>query len=156
MRTRVLIILTTLVLIFLLNQIPWFRILELKTLDWRFEIRGEMSIKEPIVIIAIDDSSIEEFGNCPWSRKLHIKLIENLKKFGVKIIAFDIYFDTYGEEKEDFAFSKILDKNIILASFFVSFNDPRYGTIRKIIEPIDLFSSKTIVGLVNPIYDEDG
>lgn len=155
-RTRVLIILTTLVLIFLLNQISWFRILELKTLDWRFGIRGEISVKEPIVIIAIDDNSIEEFGNWPWSRKLHVKLIENLRKFGAKIIAFDIYFDTYGEKREDFNFSKTLDKDVILASFFVSFNDPRYGTIRKIIEPIEIFSSNTIVGLVNPIYDEDG
>lgn len=155
-RTRVLIILITLVLILLLNQIPWFRTLELKTLDWRFEIRGEVSVEEPIVIIAIDDNSIEEFGNWPWSRKLHIKLIETLRKYGVKTIAFDIYFDTYGDKKEDLVFSKILNKNIILASFFVSFNDPRYGTIRKIIEPIELFSSKTRVGLVNPIYDEDG
>lgn len=155
-RTRVLIILTTLVLVFLLNQIPWFRILEFKTLDWRFEIRGEIPIKEPIVIIAIDDNSIEEFGNWPWPRTSHIKLVEKLRKYGVKTIAFDIYFDTYGEKKEDLAFSMILDKDIVLASFFISFNDPRYGTIRKIIEPIELFALKSKVGLVNPIYDEDG
>ncbi len=156
MRTRVLIILITLVLVFLLNQISWFRILEFKTLDWRFEIRGEISVKEPIVIVAIDDNSIEEFGNWPWPRTLHIKLVEKLRKYGVKTIAFDIYFDTYGEKNEDLAFSKILDKDVVLASFFVSFNDPRYGTIRKIIEPVKLFTSKSKVGLVNPIYDEDG
>ncbi|MGB9857972.1 MAG: CHASE2 domain-containing protein [Dictyoglomaceae bacterium] len=155
-RTRVLIILITLVLLFFLTQIPWFRSLELKTLDWRFEIRGEIPVKEPIVIIAVDDNSIEEFGNWPWSRTLHVKLIERLRSFGAKTIAFDIYFDTHGEEKEDLLFLKILDKDIILASFFVSFNDPRFGTLRKVVEPIDKFSSKAKVGLVNPIYDEDG
>ena len=155
-RIRALIIFSTLILVFLFSYISWIKTLELKTIDWRFEIRGEIAVKEPIVIIAIDDNSIEELGNWPWPRTLHIKLINKLRKFGAKVIAFDIYFDTVGKKEEDIAFSKVLGKDIILASFFISYNDPRFGTIRKISEPIEIFSSSAKVGLVNTIYDEDG
>ncbi|PMQ00960.1 MAG: adenylate/guanylate cyclase domain-containing protein [Dictyoglomus sp. NZ13-RE01] len=137
-------------------QIPWFRTLELKTIDWRFEIRGELPVNEPIVIIAIDDNSIEEFGNWPWSRRYHIQLIKKLRDYKAKVIAFDVYFDTEEDKRIDSDFSKILGEDTILASFYVSFNDPRFGTIKRLIEPLSIFSSKTKVGLVNPIYDEDG
>ena len=103
-RIRALIIFSTLILVFLFSYITWIRTLELKTIDWRFEVRGEIVVKEPIVIIAIDDNSIEELGNWPWPRTVHIKLINKLRKFGAKVIAFDVYFDTVGKKEEDIAF----------------------------------------------------
>jgi len=70
---------------------------ELKTLDLRFRILPKITQpRENIVIIAIDDSSlqaeVENLGMWPWPREIHARLIDFLKLGEAKIIAFDILF----------------------------------------------------------------
>lgn len=72
-------------------------IYELKTLDLRFRILPRITQpREDIVIIAIDDSSLqaemESLGMWPWPREIHARLIDFLKLGGARIIAFDVLF----------------------------------------------------------------
>lgn len=74
---------------------PWlefFRLIEYKAYDWRFQLRGEMQPGNDVVILAIDEKSIEELGRWPWPRKIFAKAYENLAKDGAAVIANDVIF----------------------------------------------------------------
>jgi len=47
---------------------------------------------EDVVIIGIDDQSLNALGRWPWPRDRHAELINILSRFGAKIIGFDILF----------------------------------------------------------------
>ena len=47
---------------------------------------------EDIVIIAIDDRSLEALGQWPWPRDLHARLIDRLTQAGAGPVAYDVLF----------------------------------------------------------------
>jgi len=47
---------------------------------------------EDVVMIGIDDRSLNELGRWPWPRRRHAKLVDLLSDAGAKVIAFDILF----------------------------------------------------------------
>ncbi len=47
-----------------------------------------------MVIVSIDDASIEKLGAWPWPRDVHASLIDKLREEGARVIAFSIPFDT--------------------------------------------------------------
>ena len=69
-----------------------FDLLDQKTLDLRFRLRGERKPDDRIVIVAVDEKSIDKIGRWPWPRKYHALLINKLVSYGAKVIAFDIFF----------------------------------------------------------------
>lgn len=66
------------------------QLIELKTLDSRFNIRGQKSPSKEIAIVAIDDYSIDNLGRWPWPRSYHAELIKSLSMDGAKVIGFDL------------------------------------------------------------------
>ena len=67
--------------------------IELKTLDFRFRVRGPRPSEASIVIINIDQDSFDELHlPWPWPRDLHADLIRKLTRAGAKMIAFDVPF----------------------------------------------------------------
>jgi adenylate cyclase len=77
--------------------------LELKSLDLRFQIRGPIPPKAPIVIVSIDQDSFDELQlPWPWPRGLHGQLIRKLSESKAKIIGFDVLFtEPKANPKED-------------------------------------------------------
>ncbi|MDQ5988258.1 MAG: adenylate cyclase [Syntrophus sp. SKADARSKE-3] len=71
---------------------PFFRFMELKTLDLRMVSRGAVAPSGEVVIAAIDEKSLSELGRWPWSRTVIAKLVDTLKKNGAKAVGFDIVF----------------------------------------------------------------
>jgi len=57
-----------------------------------FTIRGPIPDSKNIVIIDLDDKSLQEIGQWPWSRDIVSKLINNLTQKGAAIIGLDIVF----------------------------------------------------------------
>ena len=49
-------------------------------------------VDDNIVIVAIDDASLNKLGRWPWSRAVHAKLIDRLTNVGVAGVALDILF----------------------------------------------------------------
>ena len=45
-----------------------------------------------IILAAIDDQSIKKIGNWPFPRKVYAKLMDKLKKFGARILIYDVFF----------------------------------------------------------------
>ncbi len=72
---------------------------EAKTLDFRFRMRGGITPDPRIVIVAIDEKSIQELGRWPWSRDTTAALIEKISASSPKVVAFDILFSEREEEK---------------------------------------------------------
>src|SRR5690349_3874456 len=80
-------------LVFVAHHRGLLDILEYKSLDLRFQIRGPAPHKLPIVIVNIDQDSFDELDlPWPWPRTLHAELIRKLKSAGAKVIAFDVLF----------------------------------------------------------------
>lgn len=72
--------------------IPFLDIIELKTIDLRFLIRGEKPAGNDIVIAVVDEKSLKEEGKWIWPRKKIADLIDRLSDAGARVIAFDIVF----------------------------------------------------------------
>ena len=60
--------------------------------DYMFVVRGEKPDSGNIVIIDLDDKSLKEIGQWPWSRDVVSDMLVNLTNAGVGLIAFDIVF----------------------------------------------------------------
>lgn len=60
--------------------------------DYLFTIRGEIPNSGNVVIIDIDEASLEQLGQWPWSRNKMSKIIENLTAANIGIVGMDIVF----------------------------------------------------------------
>jgi adenylate cyclase len=70
------------------------RTIENDSVDARFSIRGDRKPPPNIVIVGVDDSTIQHLNlQWPYPRSLHAKVIERLHSLGAKAIAVDILFD---------------------------------------------------------------
>lgn len=75
-----------------LSWTPLVRLVELKTVDMRFALRGPIEQSPDIFHIDIDDASIDELGRWPWSRDVHANLVAGLALMGVRAVVFDVEF----------------------------------------------------------------
>lgn len=66
--------------------------IELRTVDWRFARRGELEPNPHIVIVDVDEASIDEVGRWPWPRRTFAQIIRVLSDAGARAIVFDIFF----------------------------------------------------------------
>ncbi|MBI3017143.1 MAG: CHASE2 domain-containing protein, partial [Deltaproteobacteria bacterium] len=75
------------------ERIPFLKSLALKVnVDAKFKLRGNRPLSEDIVIVAIDDKSIEKFGRWPWNRTVLAEGLQKMAHANPKTIAFDMVF----------------------------------------------------------------
>jgi CHASE2 domain-containing sensor protein len=65
---------------------------ELATVDTRFAVRGAQEPPADVVIVAIDDASLQAEGAWPVGRRKHADVITELAHDGARVIAYDIQF----------------------------------------------------------------
>jgi adenylate cyclase len=70
----------------------FFEVLEEKTLDLRFTLRGPVAPGPETVIAAIDEKSIDRLGRWPWARSVWGRVVDRLTEEGAKVIVFDVFF----------------------------------------------------------------
>ncbi len=94
--------------------------IDLKLKDVRFRTRGNVVPHSRVVIVAIDEKSINELGRWPWDRRVMAGLIENLALYGAKTTGLDIVFSEVSTPPSDRALSEAIrkSKNVILGYFF--------------------------------------
>ncbi len=61
-------------------------------IDLFFNIRGEKEASKDIIIIDIDEQSLQELGHWPWRRDKIARVIDNLTALGVGVIGYDMVF----------------------------------------------------------------
>ncbi|MGA8539715.1 MAG: adenylate/guanylate cyclase domain-containing protein [Terriglobales bacterium] len=68
--------------------------IEQRTLDLRFAMRGKREVDPRIVIVGIDDKTLQTIGSFPLPRSNYALLVRQLKQDGARVIAFDVTFPT--------------------------------------------------------------
>ncbi len=66
--------------------------LEAKAYDLRFRARGERRGASEVIVVALDEKSIEKLGRWPWPRIYWAKFMRNLASYKPKVIALDVIF----------------------------------------------------------------
>ncbi|MGE5707662.1 MAG: CHASE2 domain-containing protein, partial [Bacteroidota bacterium] len=106
---------TILALIMLgLVSVGSFEGLERATLFMRLQWRGPRPVSPSVLVIAIDEPSLAQWGQFPWDRRVYGKLLERLGQ--AKAVAFDIAFNEPGRhpgEDEELA-RTMIRKPVIL------------------------------------------
>jgi len=80
------------VLVLFTIGIPFLDMVELRTYDLRFLMRGPEKPSNAVVMAVIDEKSLDKEGRWPWPRSKIADLIDKLNKDGAKVIGFDIGF----------------------------------------------------------------
>jgi adenylate cyclase len=68
--------------------------IELRSLDARFRMRGTRPHDDRIVIVGIDEKTLQKVGAWPIPRNAYAKMIDQLSAGGAKVVAFDVAFPT--------------------------------------------------------------
>jgi adenylate cyclase len=80
------------------------RALELQSVDARFSVRSTQERPDDIVVVGVDDTTFGDLGlQWPFPRRLHGRVIDQLREAGAKAIAIDIQFTEATEPGEDSA-----------------------------------------------------
>ncbi|NRA03989.1 MAG: adenylate/guanylate cyclase domain-containing protein [Myxococcales bacterium] len=66
--------------------------LELSLLDARFRLRGAVEPQAKVVVLAIDESSIDRLGRWPWPRRVIADLLDRLAAADVAAVGLDLVF----------------------------------------------------------------
>lgn len=152
------------------------RLREAQIEDHFIEARGAITPPSEVVIVAIDDYSLQQaansdmsrdvnlhgLGQWPWPRRYYGQVIERLMKAGASIVALDLVFDTESSHgaNDDKAFAEIIEKysaRIVLSSHALESQGSVAGlSIREpVVELLAALRSKQI-GIINALPDVDG
>lgn len=66
--------------------------IELRSLDARFVLRGPRPHDENIVIVGLDENTLQKVGAFPIPRDAYAEMVDQLAKGGAKVVAFDFNF----------------------------------------------------------------
>lgn len=113
---------------------------ESKTYDLRMRIREQLrpsSRRNDIVIVALDEKSLEEYGRWPWSRTQTARLVQAVSAGKPRAIGIDIFFSEPESPAADAAFAAAVKAagNVVLP---VVFSDVAKGTAAPTAEQNDL------------------
>jgi adenylate cyclase len=72
--------------------VQFLELVEMETLDRRFDFRGPLTPGPEVVLAVVDEKSLEEQGKWMWPRSKFAELVRILSDTGAKVIAFDIGF----------------------------------------------------------------
>jgi len=106
-----------------IHQTGWIEVAELKTLDYRFRHYADRKEAHPdIVLVTVDEKSLEVIGRWPWHRDLHGYAVDFLKVAGAKAIVFDILFLEADQNDPEFddVFARSIEQagNVFLPTLF--------------------------------------
>lgn len=114
---------------------------EYKIKDLMFKARGEVKGNENIIIIDIDEKSLKELGQWPWSRDKVAHLLQNLAEYGVGIVGLDVVF----AEPDNSSPKKVFQKMGLKSDDIIDYDDVLGETIAQ---------TPTIVGYVFALNDD--
>ena len=85
-------VITLLFLVF--SELEWFATLDRQAYNLGVEISAAKEPHEDIVVVAIDDKSLQKLGAWPWSRDVLAETTQRLAKVKPRVIGFTMPFDT--------------------------------------------------------------
>lgn len=148
------------IILFLIIQvlviIGLFARVEMKLYDSWFRLSGATNPGEEVVVIAIDDYSIEQIGPLAWPRSVHAHLLDKLSQ--AEVVTFDLTFDSLKETEGDNAFAQAIERHgrVVLPFKFDFETDENGEKFQYIRFPQEIFMEHTAgIGFVNTPTDMD-
>ncbi len=131
-----------------LDHVPYDRMMRAK---------ADMASSE-IVVVAIDQRSLQEIGSWPWSRRTHAELIERLTDAGASVIGLNIIFAESSriDPDGDLRLAEAMRQNghVILPASFDQSEDR--GQVVEILPEPRLAKAAAGFGHVDVVPDQDG
>jgi adenylate cyclase len=93
------------------------RALELTSVDMRFDARGTQAPTSNVVIVEIDDKTLDDLRmRWPFRRSVHAQLIDRLRNADAKVIAFDVEFSAPTSDGDTLVRAVDRAHNVVLAA----------------------------------------
>lgn len=139
--------------------VRWHWLLPLDRLIYdRFMHWQPTSVPEDIVIVAIDDRSIQALGRWPWSRAYHANLLDQLTEAEALAVAFDVIFidKAPGLAESDSIFAKAISDSNKVALPIIFEQVQHDGQVLERMPIAEFADASNIIGHVHVERDEDG
>lgn len=88
-------------------NVPFKEVMDLKILDKKFSLKQGSPSGDEIVILAVDQKSLEKYRKWPWERELFARAVKKLSEMKAKVIGFDIIFAAEIDETIGQAFDSL-------------------------------------------------
>ncbi len=118
-----------------------------------FQLRGAQAWNERVVVIKIDDKSIQAAGQFPWNRKYYTQLLTVLSKTDVSAIAFDILMSEPTSEDQKLANAMLQQGKVVLAQ---ALNRDQVGIQLKPVPILRNAAVGNAIGHIQKGVDADG
>ncbi|HSE50339.1 MAG TPA: CHASE2 domain-containing protein [Terriglobales bacterium] len=137
-----------------LSLLPLAREWQLRVDDTYFRAAPQPPQRSPVVLVLIDDDSLQRYGRWPWSRTRLAELTERIHIAGARVIGLDILLAEPQTPEADRALAAALARSggtAVLVDKIGRFPDgPRW------IEPLPAFAEHAAVGHAQAVLDLDG
>lgn len=152
-------ILRTVVLLIGISLLSFFEVLERFDLVIYDKISNmqRFAPDSDVVIVAIDEESLQVLGRWPWSRSIHAELISQLAKIGSKVVAFDVLLAE--SDERDLAADEMLSAAIARHGDVILPVIPAVDANLQapyIIKPLLFFSDNATLAHADVELDRDG
>ena len=136
-----LLIVTSLILIFKLKKVDPFYSLALRTNDVYFKLNTR-KINPNVELVVVDEKSVNVFGRWPWDRKILAKGLKNLSL--AKVVTLDMVFsERTNLYSDEFLAKTIEDMENVVCGFFV-----RLKSTQKVSQDIiDIMSDSALMNV---------
>ncbi len=115
-------------------------------MDLLFRLRGPLPPDQRIVIVGVDEASLQQYGQWPFARQLHASLLARLQ--GAKAVAFDFLFPEPGADDAVFSAALAQGPPTVLAVA----PDGGHG----LLEPSPSISGYSGIGHIETMLSGDG
>jgi signal transduction histidine kinase len=136
----------------ILSTVPLIRDWQVRFTDTFFRLAPAPKQKSQVVLVAIDDESLQRYGRWPWSRTILAKLTNNLVKSGASVVGLDILLSEPQSPETDRALQDALQAGrAVIVDKIASYPEgPRW------MEPLPQFAQAAVaVGHVQAPLDAD-
>lgn len=110
-----------------------------------FRLRGELPAPDDIVIVAIDDASLQRVGKYPWSRRIAAECLDKISSGKPLAVGLDIIYSEETEPEDDARLAEAIAKNgrvVLPVQLFENASANASGQIETIwLKPLPKFES---------------
>lgn len=131
--------------------------------SWRYRLTDKLFLqREPsqeVIIVAIDNKSLEQIGRWPWPRQVMAQLIEKVDEQNPLLIGLDVNFSETSDSDSDEALAQAIEKagQVVLPLEAELEIEKDKIIAREIVWPLPLIREKALgLGLTNTPPDSDG
>lgn len=135
----------------------YFKILNIVDLQMTDKMFVRESISDEVMIVSIDNRSIQSIGHWPWPRNVHGKLIAKLEESGAKVIGYDVTFAEKGLKDEEFFEIINQYENLVFPlEGALILKKEKFPDFKEILLPLPEILEKHSVGHTILVANQDG